>query len=111
MSKQYKEGVDFNYVIPETEGTTVGVKLLNGKFCDTVYQYGKVKFEEEKDGAIYLRFVYNVMETPLNKDELESSSEFKNHIGDILVAIMSQNLDKGIIDEVGTDYSEEPDTE
>ena len=109
--KQFKEGVDFNYEIPETEGTTVGVKLLNGKFSDTVYQYGKVKFEEEKDGAIYLRFVYNVMETPLNKDELESSSEFKNHIGDILVAIMSQNLDKGIIDEVGTDYSEEPDTE
>jgi hypothetical protein len=36
---------------------------------------------------------------------------FKNHIGDILVSIMSQNIDKGIIDEVGTDYSEESDTE
>jgi hypothetical protein len=107
---QYKEGVDFNYVIPETEGTTVGIKLLTGKFSDTTYQYGKVKFEEEKDGAIYLRFVYNVMETSLNKDELETSSEFKSHIGDILVSIMSQNIDKGIIDEVGTDYSEELDT-
>jgi hypothetical protein len=70
-----------------------------------------VKIEEEKDGAIYLRFVYNVMETPLDKEELEKSSEFKNHIGDILVSIMSQNIDKGIIDEVGTDYSEESDTE
>jgi hypothetical protein len=70
-----------------------------------------VKIEEEKDGAIYLRFVYNVMETTLNKEELEKSSEFKNHIGDILVSIMSQNIDKGIIDEVGTDYSEESDTE
>jgi hypothetical protein len=109
--KQLKEGVDFNYEIPETEETTVGIKLLSGKYIDTVYQYGKVKFEEEKDGAIYLQFVYNVLETPLVKEELEKDMDFKNHIGDILVNIMSQNLDKGIIDEVGTDYSEEPDTE
>ena len=108
--KQLKEGVDFNYEIPETEDTTVGIKLVSGKYIDTVYQYGKVKFEEEKDGAIYLQFVYNVLETPLVKEELEKDMDFKNHIGDILVSIMSQNLDKGIIDEVGTDYSEEPDT-
>jgi hypothetical protein len=109
--KTYKEGVDFNYVIPESEDTTVGVKLLTGEYSDTVYQYGKVKFEEEKDGAIYLQFVYNVMETPLEKDVLEKDMNFKNHIGDILVSIMSQNIDKGIIDEVGTNYSEEFDTE
>jgi hypothetical protein len=107
---QYKEGVDFNYVIPESEETTVGIKLLSGKYIDTVYQYGKVKFEEEKDGAIYLQFMYNVLESPLQKEELETDMNFKNHIGDILVSIMSQNIDKGIIDEVGTDYSEEPDT-
>ena len=109
--KQLKEGVDFNYEIPETEETTVGIKLLSGKYIDTVYQYGKVKFEEEKDGAIYLQFVYNVLETPLVKEELEKDMDFKNHIGDILVSIMSNNIDKGIIDEVGTDYSEELDTE
>jgi hypothetical protein len=109
--KNYKEGVDFNYIIPQSENTTVGIKLLTGDYSETVYQYGKVKFEEEKDGAIYLRFVYNVTETPLNKEELEKSPEFKNHIGDVLVSIMSQNIDKGIIDEVGTNYSEESDTE
>ena len=109
--KSLKEGVDFNYVIPETEDTTVGIKLLSGKYIDTVYQYGKVRFEEQKDGAIYLQFVYNILETPLAKEELEKSMDFKNNIGDILVNIMSQNIDKGIIDEVGTDYSEEPDTE
>jgi hypothetical protein len=109
--KTYKEGIDFNYVIPETEGTTVGIKLLTGEYSDTVYQYGKVKFEEEKGGAIYLQFVYNVLETPLEKDVLEKDMNFKNHIGDVLVSIMSNNIDKGIIDEVGTDYSEEPDNE
>jgi hypothetical protein len=70
-----------------------------------------VKFQEEEDGAIYLQFIYNVLETPLNKEELEKSSEFKNHIGDILVNIMTANLDKGLIDEAGTDYSEESDSQ
>jgi hypothetical protein len=107
---QYKEGIDFNYVIPESEETTVGIKLLSGKYVDTIYQYGKVKFNEEKDGAIYLQFVYNILESPLEKDSLETDIDFKNHIGDILVSIMSENLDKGIIDEAGTDYSEESDT-
>lgn len=108
--RQLKEGIDFNYVIPETERTTVGIKLLTGKFTDTVFQYGKVKFEEEKTGDIYLRFIYNVIETTLDKEELEKSSEFKNYIGDLLVSIMEQNMDKGLVDEVGTDYSEESDT-
>jgi hypothetical protein len=97
-------------VIPESEETTVGIKLLSGKYVDTIYQYGKVKFNEEKDGAIYLQFVYNILESPLEKDSLETDIDFKNHIGDILVSIMSENLDKGIIDEAGTDYSEESDT-
>ena len=109
--EQFKEGKDFIYIIPESEETTVGIKLLTGQYSDTVYQYGKVKIEEEKDGAIYLQFVYNVLESPLKKEELEKDMNFKNHIGDVLVSIMSNNIDKGIIDEVGTDYSEEPDNE
>ena len=109
--KKYKEGVDFNYVIPEDENTTVGIKILSGKYADTVYQYGKVAFEEEKSGDIFLKFVYNILETQLNKDELEKSGDFKNHIGDILVNIMEQNMDKGLIDEAGTNYSEESDSQ
>jgi len=109
--KTLKEGLDYNYVIPKTEDTTVGIKLLSGKYTDTVYQYGKVKFNEEKDGAIYLQFVYNVLETSFDVASLEKDPDFKNHIGDILVNIISQNLEKGSIDEVGTDYSEESDSQ
>ena len=29
---EYKEGVDYNYVIPESEDTTVGIKILKGQF-------------------------------------------------------------------------------
>ncbi len=32
------------------------------------------------------------------------NEKFKNYIGDILVEIMSQNIEKGLLDEAGTDY-------
>ena len=108
---EYKEGVDYEFVIPADKETTINIRVLRGVYADTVYQYGKVKFSDGEDGAIYLQFVYNVLETPLEKDDLEKDMSFKNFIGDILVGIMSQNMDKGIIDETGTDYSEESDTE
>jgi hypothetical protein len=108
---EYKEGTDYEFVVPADKETTINIRVLKGLYRDTVYQYGKVKFSDGEDGAIYLQFVYNVLETPLDKNSLEKDMNFKNFIGDILVGIMSQNMDKGIIDETGTDYSEESDTE
>ena len=108
---EYKEGVDYEFVIPTDKETTINIRVLKGLYKDTVYQYGKVKFIDGEEAAIYLQFVYNVIETPLDKDVLEKNISFKNFIGDILVGIMSQNIYKGILDETGTDYSEESDTE
>lgn len=105
------EGKDWEYIIPEDDGTTIHLKLLSGKYTDTVYQYGKVKVEEVPNGDVYLKFVYNVVESPLNKEQLEEDQDFKNHIGDVLVSIMSKNIEEGKIDEIGTDYSEESDKE
>jgi hypothetical protein len=41
--------------------------------------------------------------------KLESDKDFKNYIGDILVELMSGNLEQEIIDETGTDDIKEPD--
>ena len=109
--RQLKEGVDWNYIVPEDKGTTIHLKLISGPYSDTIYQYGKVQTEEAPDGALYLKFIYNIVETSLNKDELEKNEDFKNYIGDVLVNIMTQNLEKGTIDEAGTSYSEEFDNE
>lgn len=105
-----KEGVDWDYIIPEDKDTTINIKLLSGEYKDVVYQYGKVRFEEGEDGAAYLSFVYNIVETSLDKEVLENNVNFKNKIGDILVTILESNLNKGMLDEVGTDYSEESDS-
>ena len=109
--RQLKEGKDWIFIIPEDEGTTIHLKLTSGEYKDTVYQYGKVQTEESPDGSLYLKFVYNIVETPFDKEALEKSDNFKNYIGDVLVNIMSQNLEKGTIDETGTSYSEESDNE
>jgi hypothetical protein len=109
--RQLSEGKEWEYIIPDDKGTTIHLKLLGGDYADTVYQYGKVKFDESENGDVYLQFVYNIIETPLNQKELEGSTEFKNYIGDILVNIMSKNIEEGNIDEIGTDYSEESDKE
>jgi len=109
--RQLSEGKEWEYIIPDDKGTTIHLKLLGGDYADTVYQYGKVKFDESENGDVYLQFVYNIIETPLNTKELEASQDFKNYIGDILVNIMSKNIEEGNIDEIGTDYSEESDKE
>lgn len=105
------EDIDWSYSIPKDEGATVHIRILKGKFKDVVYQYGKVGFDEQPDGAVYLKFIYNIVDSPYPKANLEEDMEFKNHIGDILTTIISQNLGKGLNDEFGTDYSEESDSQ
>lgn len=109
--RQLSEGKDYEFIVPEDKGTTIHIRIKEGVYKDTKYQYGKVAFDEQSDGAVYLKFIYNIVESNSNKEELEKDEDFKNYIGDILVNIMSQNLDKGIIDEAGTSYFEESNKE
>jgi hypothetical protein len=40
--------------------------------------------------------------------KLEKDNDFKNYIGDLLVEIMSSNIEQEMIDETGTDDIKEP---
>ena len=103
------EGTDYCYIYPESDGAAVHIKLLDGPYKDTVFKYGKVKFEE-KNEQMYLLFAYDVIESVVdNPRKLEKNMEFKNYIGDMLVEIMSANMNMDIIDETGTDDIKEPD--
>ena len=49
-----------------------------------------------------------MLESPVAKPKkLEKDLDFKNYIGDLLVDLMSANLEQDIIDETGTDDSQE----
>ena len=103
------EGVDYCFIYPKDDGTAVHIKLLEGDYKDTIFKYGKVKFKEE-DELMYLHFAYDVLESKVNKPKkLEKDDKFKNYIGDLLVELMSNNVEQEIIDETGTDDIKNPD--
>ncbi|NBP00450.1 MAG: hypothetical protein EBU90_10065 [Proteobacteria bacterium] len=103
------EGIDYCFIYPKDDQQAVHIRLLEGKYKDTVFKYGKVKFEE-REGNVYLLFAYDVLESTVDKPKkLEKDSDFKNYLGDLLVEIMSGNLEQDIIDETGTDDIKEPD--
>jgi len=97
------EGVDYCYIYPKNDKSSVHIKFLEGPYKSVVFKYGKVKFKEEGD-QVYLLFAYDVLESEKQKPKiLEKDTDFKNYIGDLLVEIMSSNVEQEIIDEVGTD--------
>jgi len=102
------EGLDYCYIYPKEDKELVHIKVLDGKYKDTVFKYGRVGFEE-KNGQVHLQFNFNVLESNVLKpNKLEKDNEFKNYIGDLLVEIMSSNIEQEIIDETGTSDIKEP---
>ena len=101
------EGLDYCFIYPKDDGEAVHIKFLEGPYKNTIFKYGKVKFEE-KNQQMYLLFAYDVIESTVSKPKkLEKDEKFKNYIGDLLVELMSSNIEQEIIDETGTSNSEE----
>jgi hypothetical protein len=89
------EGTDYCFIYPKDDGQNVHLKFLTGQY---------------KDDQVYLLFAYDVLESTFMKPKkLEKDNDFKNYIGDLLVQLMSGNLEQDIIDETGTDDSQESD--
>jgi hypothetical protein len=103
------EGLDYCYIYPKEDAASVHIKFLEGPYKDTIYKYGKVKFEE-KNEQIHLHFAYDVIQSTVMKPKkLEKDVDFKNYIGDLLVEIMSSNIEQEIYDEAGTSNTKESD--
>lgn len=103
------EGIDYCFIYPKDDKETVQVKLLDGDYKNTIFKYGKVKFEEKND-EMHLLFAYDVLESPVEKPrKLEKNENFKNYIGNLLVELMSANIETEIIDETGTSHTDTPD--
>lgn len=91
---KFKEGVDYVFIIPEDDGISVDISLISGEFAGVVYSYGKVSFDEDKEnGEGYLVFDYELVDSN-GFESLETNESFKNFIGDILIGIVSKNLEE-----------------
>jgi hypothetical protein len=105
------EGQDYCFIYPKEDKESVHIKLMTGDYKDTVFKYGKVKIEE-KQGDVHLLFAFDVLESTIMKPKkLQNDDDFKQYAGDMLVFLMSTNLDQDIIDETGTNDTENPYTE
>ena len=101
------EGTDYCFIYPKEDEQTAHIKFLQGPYKDTVYKYGKVKFKEENE-QVYLLFAYDVLESTVDKPKkMEKDADFKNYLGDLLVELMSSNIEQEVIDETGTDDTKE----
>jgi len=103
------EGIDYCFIYPKDEKDITHIKVLSGIYKDTIFKYGKVSFKEELDQTRLL-FAYYVLESPVAKPKkLEKDPDFKQFAGDLLVELMTANLDEEMIDENRTDDTETPD--
>ena len=86
-----------DYVFVEKPGEDfTALKLISGPFASIVYKYGKVGFRPESEktpeGALPMVFDYTIIENKIDADT--DSQEFINHIGDILVVLLDEELKK-----------------
>mgnify|MGYP001449153243 FL=1 len=73
------------------------ILIDSGKYNGVIYQYGKVSVpkEENEDGNMPLVFKYTIVEFNSHTDEsLKETEEFTTTIGDILVSILDEQLEK-----------------
>ena len=84
--------------VSRKEDKWASLLIKSGKYEGIIYQYGRVSVaeEENEDGKMPLSFDYNVVDVNGHeKEELDSSTEFKNTLGDILVEILDEQLEAG----------------
>jgi hypothetical protein len=89
------------YVFAQKEGEEHScVKITEGKFKDVIYHYGRVAFapesEKQSDGKLPMKFDYTVDKNPNNLILLDNK-EFIDYIGDILLEILEDQLERGDI--------------
>jgi|TARA_B110000902_G_scaffold137270_1_gene158849 hypothetical protein len=73
------------------------ILIDSGKYNGIIYQYGKVSVpeEENEDGNMPLAFKYNVLDYNGHTEEsLKETEEFVTVLGDILVVILDEQLEK-----------------
>ena len=89
MSKNYT-------FVSKGDDDWASIMIKDGKYEGIIYQYGKVSVAESEDenGNMPLSFKYNIIDNSgHNQEDLESSVEFKNTLGDILVDILDEQLE------------------
>ena len=106
MIKQYE-------LLDEDNDGNQLIRLTSNQYSGIIYTYGRVRLLEEDD-QLRVQFEYDIQENPVGVLDV---SVFRNHIGDILIDLLEENLLKnnlvytGGTDENRTTNSEQFDSQ
>lgn len=86
MFDRLEENIDYLVLEPLEENLPSPIKILADPYGEVIVMYGKVRIEEPLFGPPRMAFTYQILETGdyWTKEELESSSDFKNFLGDLI---------------------------
>ena len=81
MIKQYE-------LLDEDNNGNQLIELTSSEYSGIIYTYGRVRLLEEDD-VLRVQFEYDIHENPVGEINL---TKFRNHIGDILIDLLDENL-------------------
>jgi len=90
MTAKYEYDESQNVAGGEEQKYTVPITILDGKYIDTTFTFGKVNFREVDDD-VQCNFTYKIDNKP---EGLQENQEFINCLGDILVDVLSKEIEE-----------------
>lgn len=85
MTMQFEEDVDYFVLEPLGEDLPSPIKIVRPPYDGVILMYGRVSIEEPTLDNPRMMFTYQLLETgDHTKEELESSDDFRNFLGDLL---------------------------
>tara|TARA_Y100000996_G_scaffold411998_1_gene397176 strand:- start:972 stop:1262 length:291 start_codon:yes stop_codon:yes gene_type:complete len=91
MEKLFK---NVYHVVENPNEENAGIEIVTGEFKGLVYQYGRVEFEEGKPHLNFERTIRRLPEDGREVKELEKNEELNTLMGDILVELMQEQIDR-----------------
>lgn len=96
MEKLFK---NVYHVVENPNEEQAGIEIVSGEYEGLVYQYGRVEFEEGKPHLNFERTIRRLPNDGRTVEELESIEELNTLMGDILVELMQEQIDREQNDE------------
>ena len=93
-------------VVENPNEEQAGIEIIDGEFKGLVYQYGKVQFEDGKPHLNFQRTIRRLPEDGREVSELENSEELNTLMGDILVELMQEQIERDKGEQGNTESSD-----
>tara|TARA_B100000902_G_scaffold342809_1_gene347104 strand:- start:1111 stop:1422 length:312 start_codon:yes stop_codon:yes gene_type:complete len=91
MEKLFK---NVYHVVENPNEEQAGIEIVSGEFEGLVYQYGRVEFEDGKPHLNFERTIRRLPKDGRTVEELEGNEELNTLMGDILVELMEEQIER-----------------